>query len=283
MFSNLQILPLFGQASFIVNRNSGLNFTFTLEDTVNFEDYFHMIFPASTFISYTNPSTIFRLTPSSNFNSTNSTLTLFQSSNNNPERAAGSSAFIGFVTYRVPKSGRIQNISLKVMKYGFEKIVGWSAVQAEANQYAMISVALNETKVNAKTAMTINFELRDALMGSGMIVVQVPEGMYVNEGELSAECSSSATSGTRIKQFATLRYFRRDEVMPSTSGNSSLACGSVGGCLVIGPILDNVGIELPVQNITVRMTGLRNNEFVADIGMSVVRTFYDSEWDSRVA
>lgn len=29
-FSNLQILPLFGQANFIVNRNSGLNFTFIL-------------------------------------------------------------------------------------------------------------------------------------------------------------------------------------------------------------------------------------------------------------
>jgi hypothetical protein len=175
-------LPLFGQASFIVNRNSGLNFTFTLEDTVNFEDYFHMIFPASTFISYTNPSTIFRLTPSSNYNSTNSTLTLFQSSTNNPERASGSSAFIGFVTYRVPKSGRVQNISLKVMKYGFEKIVGWSTVRAEANQYLMISVSLNETKVNSKTVMRIDFELRDALMGSGMMMVEMPEGKDVNEG-----------------------------------------------------------------------------------------------------
>ena len=36
VFSNLQILPLSGQSSFIVNKNTGLNFTFTLEDTVNF-------------------------------------------------------------------------------------------------------------------------------------------------------------------------------------------------------------------------------------------------------
>jgi hypothetical protein len=71
--------------------------------------------------------------------------------------------------------------------------------------------------------------------------------------------------------------------MGSTSGSSSLVCGSMGGCLVIGPILDNVGIELPVQNVTLRVSGLRNNEFVADIGTVMVRTFYDSEWDSRVA
>lgn len=52
---------------------------------------------------------------------------------------------------------------------------------------------------------------------------------------------------------------------------------------MIGPILDNVGIELPVQNVTLSISGLRNNEFVADIGTVMVRTFYDSEWDSRVA
>lgn len=46
----------------------------------------------------------------------------------------------------------------------------------------MISVGLNETKVNAKTVMRIDFELKDALMGSGMMMVQVPERTYVNEG-----------------------------------------------------------------------------------------------------
>jgi hypothetical protein len=97
------------------------------------------------------------------------------------------------------------------------------------------------------------------------------------------ECNSSAASGTRIKQFPVMRYFRWEVVIGSTSGSSSLVCGSAGGCLVIGPILDNAGIELPVQNVTLRISGLRNNEFVADIGKVMVRTFYDSEWDSRVA
>lgn len=179
-----------------------------------------MIFPASTFISYTNPSTIFRLLPSSNYNSTNATLTLFQSSTNNPERLAGSNAFIGFVTYRVPKSTRVQNINFKVMKYGFEKMVGSATVRAEPNLYTISSMTINETKINAKTMMTINFELRDPLLGSGLILVQVPERIHVNETELSVECNSSLLTGTRIRQFPTVKYFVYQGVMSSASGNT---------------------------------------------------------------
>jgi len=123
-----------------------------VEDTLNYEDYFHMIYPASTFISYSTPSSLFRFS-SVNYNSTNATLTLFQSISNNPERYSGSNAYIGFVTYKAPKSCRIQNIHFKVMKYGYEKIIGSSTIHAEVNQYIMTTISLNDTKINAKTLL----------------------------------------------------------------------------------------------------------------------------------
>ncbi len=77
-----------------------------------------MIFPPSTVILYSTPSSTFRFS-SANYNSTNSTLTFYQSITNNPERFQGSSVSIGFVSYRVPKSCRVQNINFKIMKYGY--------------------------------------------------------------------------------------------------------------------------------------------------------------------
>lgn len=72
-------------------------------------------------------------------------------------------------------------ISLKVMRYGYEKMVGSGMVRAEPNVYSMISMGINESKINAKTMMTMGFELRDPLLGSGLIMVQVPERITVIE------------------------------------------------------------------------------------------------------
>ncbi len=125
--------------------------------------------------------------------------------------------------------------------------------------------------------------MRDPLLGSGLILVQVPERIRVNETELSVECNSSLLTGTRIKQFPSVRYVVSQEVMTSASGNTSLTCLSVGGCLLISSILSNASLELPLQSITLKISGLRNIDYVTDIGTAMVRTFYDSEWDSKVA
>lgn len=45
---------------------------------------------------------------------------------------------------------------------------------------------------------------------------------------------------------------------------------------MISGILDNVLMELGTQNITMRITGLRNIDYVTDIGVAMIRTFYDS-------
>lgn len=57
----------------------------------------------------------------------------------------------------------------------------------------------------------------------------------------------------------------------------------MGGCLLVSSILSNASLELPIQNITIKISGLRNIDYVTEIGTAMVRTFYDSEWDSRVA
>jgi len=35
-------------------------------------------------------------------------------------------------------------------------------------------MSLNDTKINANTMLTVNFELKDALSGNGMIVILLP-------------------------------------------------------------------------------------------------------------
>lgn len=128
--STLQVLPLTGQANFIVNTWIGLNFTFNVADTTNYEDYFNMIFPASTNVFYNTSSSTFRFVPSTiNYNSSNSTLTMFQSTNSQLQYI-NNFAFIGFRSYLAPKSCRLQNVVFKVMKYGYEKMVGSTYIHA---------------------------------------------------------------------------------------------------------------------------------------------------------
>jgi hypothetical protein len=102
-----------------------------------------MIFPLNTSITYSTPSSLYRFaTGGVNYNIVNATLTMFQSSTS-LDRFRNANVFIGFVTYRAPKSCRIQNIQFKIMKRGYEKMVGYTQINAEINSYALTSVALN--------------------------------------------------------------------------------------------------------------------------------------------
>lgn len=42
-------------------------------------------------------------------------------------------------------------------------------------------------------------------------------------------------------------------------------------------------IELNTQNITLKIGGVMNVKYVTDIDVISIRTFYDAEWDARVA
>lgn len=57
--------------------------------------------------------------------------------------------YIGFINYRVPRSTRAQNVQFKVMKRGYEKMVGWGKFSGDTNKYNLSSLALNDTKINA--------------------------------------------------------------------------------------------------------------------------------------
>lgn len=128
--STFQVLPLTGQVNFIVNTWIGLNFTFNLADTTNFDDYFHMIFPSSTNIFFNTSSSTFRfITATINYNLTNSTLTMFQNTNSQLQNT-NNFVFIGFRSYLAPKSCRSQHITFKIMRYGYEKMIGSTNIQA---------------------------------------------------------------------------------------------------------------------------------------------------------
>ncbi len=71
--------------------------------------------------------------------------------------------------------------------------------------------------------------------------------------------------------------------MPSPTGNTTLTCASLGGCILINNLTDNSTVDLKTQNITLRIKGLQNIQYVTSIDAVSVKTFYDAEWDSRVA
>lgn len=129
VLTSLEVIPISGQADFVVNTWTGLNFTFVLGDTTTNNDYFHMLFPTGTNIIYRTPSSLYRFTASTSFNATNSTLTFFQSTTS-PERYAGNNMHIGFISYKAPKSCRVQDVQFKIMKLGYEKMIGTAQIHA---------------------------------------------------------------------------------------------------------------------------------------------------------
>ncbi len=51
----------------------------------------------------------------------------------------------------------MHTLLFKVMKYGFEKMVGTAQIHAETNKYLVGGVALNDTKINANTMLSVTF------------------------------------------------------------------------------------------------------------------------------
>ena len=89
--------------------------------------------------------------------------------------------------------------------------------------------------------LTVNFELKDALSGTGMIVILLPQKIKKITGSLSVELSSSITSGTgKIKQFPTVSYYLSQQTIPSLTNTTSFVCPLTGDCLVLTNLIDNV-------------------------------------------
>lgn len=51
----------------------------------------------------------------------------------------------------------MQNIQFKIMRYGYEKMIGTAQIQAETNKYSMMGLGLNETRVNMNTSLVVSF------------------------------------------------------------------------------------------------------------------------------
>lgn len=114
-------------------------------------------------------------------------------------------------------------------------------------------------------------------------MIQAPQKLYINVAELAVECVSTLTTGAKLKSSPALNYYQYQEIIHSPTFNTSLDCSSLGGCLLISSLVDNTSLELQAQNITLKVKGLQNVEFVTDIDPLIIKTFYDAEFDSRVA
>lgn len=53
-------------------------------------------------------------------------------------------------------------------------MVGSAVIHAETNKYFIQSMGLNDSMIYSNTMLTVNFELKDALSGTGMILILLP-------------------------------------------------------------------------------------------------------------
>jgi len=88
----------FGVNNFV----GGLRFSFVLPDTIRSSDYFQVLFPAGTSISYTT-TTMSISFQSANYNAANLTLTIHQTASN-PLFFEGKQIGLTFIRYRAPPS-----------------------------------------------------------------------------------------------------------------------------------------------------------------------------------
>jgi hypothetical protein len=121
------------------------------------------------------------------------------------------------------------------------------------------------------------------LFNSGQIVILLPQKLYITQPQLSVSATSSISTTARINPTPSIKYYSQSSAIPSESGSTSYTCPGLGGCLIINQLNTVSTIELNTQNITLKIGGVKNVEYVTDIDVIGIRTFYDAEWDGRVA
>lgn len=245
------------------NLGGGLSFKFSLPDTISSNDYFVIAFPSTTSINYTTRTGSISI-QSAAYNSTNTSLVLFQSSTN-PNYAAGTSITLTFIKYRAPPSTRPTTpITLTIFSFGYSKMTASSTVTAVANNYSL-SVTSASNTVNTFTSYSFSFAMIDTLASDGYISLILDPNLCKTTAQIATIQSNLSVSitGTSIKG------------TPSTQVVSATVNGSSTYSLVFTSLNTSTS-NIPTQAITIKVSNLLNYQSVFSMSYFTLSTYYTS-------
>ena len=156
-----------------INTMIGLRIGFTLLDTVTSTDYFQVLFPIGTTVTYTTSLSTFSLSSTVTYSSSTGLLTFTQTTFSQI-RYAGLYANITFLSYKTPNSTKPSDpIVFTIMRNGNAKMRGSAIFTADPKVYST-AVYTNDTSINAYASYTISISLADALDKTGYIILSIP-------------------------------------------------------------------------------------------------------------
>ncbi len=145
-------------------------------------------------------------------------------------------------------------------------MVGYGMVKAEINRYAVMTIGMNDSKVNTNVQLLMNFQIKDGLSGDGIILVQLSEKIIVkNPSLLTVTLNSSIVSVDKIVTSPTLTFHQFNSTIMSLTSNTFIQCKSKTGCLLLKTLSINSSTDLGIQNVTLKIYGLNNVNYVTSV------------------
>lgn len=174
--------------------------------------------------------------------------------------AKGSTYTLDFYQIRAPPSTMTSNtITVKIIRNGFDKMVGYQTIRAVASTLTGGTVAATLTTVNRVTSYRINVTTTDALLSSGMVMIVFPSTVIPT---LSTGCATLI--GTSVTTNPTCTFNSATNTITITSMNSSSS-------------------NIPAQTLRFTILSVQNPPSVNPSGTFTVSTYYTNDQNYLVA
>lgn len=173
--------------------------------------------------------------------------------------ARGSTYTLNFHQIRAPPSTMTSNtITVKIIRNGFDKMVGYQTIRAVASTLTG-AVAATLTTVNRVTSYRINVTTTDALLSSGMVMIVFPSTVIPT---LSTGCATLI--GTSVNTNPTCTFNSATNTITITNMNSSPS-------------------NIPAQTLRFTILSVQNPPSVNPSGSFTVSTYYTNDQNFLVA
>ena len=245
------------------NTNLAISISFIISDYISNTDYFQIVFPSDTVITFIFLTSLPIPKSSENYTSSNTTITVFQG--NNPVYAPSTSNTITFLNYKTPPSTEpTAAITTYVMSNGYPKMQASTSLTIDPANYT-IGVTVSDTVVNTLTTYTVTVTTLDQLLSSGYITLAL-DPWLTNTAEQVNYLNNNLTvtlSGSSINS------------NPAHSISSATTNGTTQYTLTLTN-LNTSASEIPPQSITITLADLLNFPAVVTMNSFSLSTYYSS-------
>ena len=186
-------------------------------------------------------------------------MTLVQQRTSQRTYNRGSVYSINVYRIRAPPSTKTTNqITVKIMRNGFDKMIGYTTMRAVASNLTGVAAA-TLTTVNRITTYRINITTTDPLTSAGMIKITFPSTITPT---LTSACAT--LSGTSVRTNPTCAYDSTSNTITLTNLNSSTS-------------------TIPAQTFRFTILSVQNGPSIGTSGPFLAYTYYTNDINDMVS